>query len=162
MSPSTPPALVLPGLALPLPALAYGALSAFTQVSEVNAVNLTDGLDGLGASCSALALSAAAVVVAPSNLGLATFCAAMAGAACGFLLWNKHPAAVFMGDAGAQALGASFACVAAFSGHFGAVAALSVVFIAETLSVIAQVRAAPAPALRAQSPGCGLLAAHES
>ena len=131
---------VLPGLVMPVPGVAYALLCAFTYVAEVNAVNLTDGIDGLGASCSAVVLAACALLAAPCNEGVAVFCAATAGACCGFLAWNRHPARVFMGDAGAQGLGAAVAVAACFTAHFVAVATLSAVFVTETLSVILQVR----------------------
>eukprot|EP00873_Tetraselmis_striata_P003859 jgi/Tetstr1/424123/TSEL_014732.t1 len=127
------------GSALILSPGAYWGLSAFTMVAESNGVNLTDGLDGLAASTVALALAAAALALAPACKSLAIMSAAMAGAAAGFLAHNCHPAACFMGDTGALALGGFAGILATLTGGFAPLALLSGVFAAEAASVVLQV-----------------------
>ncbi len=121
---------------------------------SANAVNLTDGLDGLAAGLSAIACGTFGVfayligrVDASNYLGLfylpgvgelAVFCAALAGSALGFLWFNSHPADVFMGDTGSLALGGALGAVAVLiKGEFLLLIAGGV-FVAEALSVILQ------------------------
>jgi hypothetical protein len=87
---------------LPLGGFLFYALSAFAIVAESNAVNVTDGVDGLASSLCAIAFVGLGVVcLAGGAASLGAFAIAMAGASCGFLVINRHPAAMFMGDAGA-------------------------------------------------------------
>ncbi len=137
----------------------WGALfipfAAFVQVGSANAVNLTDGLDGLAtvpvAICAA-ALGLIAYLVGnfqfaeylflphvPAAGELAVFCAALVGAAAGFLWFNAPPAEVFMGDTGALALGAGLGYVAVVTRHELVWALMGAVFVAETVSVMLQV-----------------------
>jgi phospho-N-acetylmuramoyl-pentapeptide-transferase len=120
-----------------------------------NAVNLTDGLDGLAAGLAAIAAATFAVLAyligradASAYLGLlylpgagelAIFCAALAGASLGFLWFNAHPADVFMGDTGSLALGGAFGVVAVLLKAEFLLALAGAVFVAEALSVMAQV-----------------------
>lgn len=127
---------------LPLGGFLFYALSAFAIVAESNAVNVTDGVDGLASSLCAIAFVGLGVVcLAGGAASLGAFAIAMAGASCGFLVINRHPAAMFMGDAGSLSLGAALgATAAAFGG--GATFPLFVstlVFVAEVVSVILQV-----------------------
>lgn len=120
----------------------FWALSAFAMVAESNAVNVTDGLDGLAASTAAVALVSTGISLAASGwFELAAFAVCMGGAAAGFLVVNRHPASCFMGDTGSLALGGALGAVAAAAGG-GATLPLvltSGVFVAETVSVMAQV-----------------------
>jgi UDP-GlcNAc:undecaprenyl-phosphate/decaprenyl-phosphate GlcNAc-1-phosphate transferase len=84
-------------------------ISIFWLVAITNAFNLLDNMDGLCAGVSAIAALAFTVSVAPSEPALSTVGAAVAGAACGFLIFNFHPASIFMGDAGSLFIGATLA-----------------------------------------------------
>jgi phospho-N-acetylmuramoyl-pentapeptide-transferase len=129
---------VAAGWAIMLPAPLYAALCAFTHVAETNAVNLTDGVDNLAGACTAVMLAAMATLPPTHDAGLGAFCSSMSAAVCGFMWHNRHPARVFMGDAGAQGLGAALASFAAFTGLHGILAQLSVLLILEVLSVVTQ------------------------
>ena len=112
----------------------------FVMVGASNAVNLTDGLDGLASGCMAIAASCYAVIcLLTSHNDLAIFCAAIVGACVGFLRFNFHPAKVFMGDTGSLALGGAFAAVGILSRTEILLAVVGFVFVCEALSVILQV-----------------------
>lgn len=123
---------------LPL-GLLFWLLAVFVLVAESNATNLTDGVDGLAAGTSAIALLGLGVLVAPSSPGLMTFCACTSGSCLGFLVHNRNPARVFMGDTGSLALGGALASVALLTNTLWALFVLSGIFFVETLSVMAQV-----------------------
>ena len=126
------------GLALPL-GLLFWPLAGFTLVAESNATNLTDGLDGLMAGTGAIALAALGAIVAPEHPELMVFCAALSGGCIGFLIHNRNPAKVFMGDTGSLALGGALAAVGILSGHLFGLLLVTLLFFLETLSVIVQV-----------------------
>ena len=110
------------------------------MVGASNAVNLTDGLDGLASGCMAIAASCYAVVcLLTGHEELAIFCAAIVGACIGFLKFNFHPAKVFMGDTGSLALGGAFAAVGILTRTEILLAIIGFVFVCEALSVILQV-----------------------
>ncbi|MGQ9780346.1 MAG: phospho-N-acetylmuramoyl-pentapeptide-transferase [Bacillota bacterium] len=116
--------------------------SSFVAVAATNAVNLTDGLDGLAAGTVAAALLFQGYLAYLSgHPPLAAFAAAVAGSCLGFLWFNAHPAAVFMGDTGSLALGGALAAVAVLSGTTFFLPLTGGVFVLETLSVILQVLA---------------------
>lgn len=123
---------------LPL-GLLFWLLAVFVLVAESNATNLTDGVDGLAAGTSAIALLGLGVLVAPSHPGLMTFCACTSGSCMGFLVHNRNKAQVFMGDTGSLALGGALASVALLTNTLWALFVLSGIFFVETLSVMAQV-----------------------
>lgn len=105
-----------------------------------NAVNLTDGLDGLAAGTVTVALSAFSLIAATqSKADLAVLCAALVGACIGFLWHNCNPAAVFMGDTGSLALGGAFASVAILTKTEIFSLIMGGLFIIEAVSVIIQV-----------------------
>ena len=139
--PSTDIALPL-GWALPLGLLIW-PLGLFVFLAESNATNLTDGLDGLAAGCGAIVFSGLGLQLMlrghSGDPALAGFCAAMAGCWLGFLLFNRHPARVFMGDTGSLAMGAALAAVSILSNSLWPLLLMGGVFLAESLSVIAQV-----------------------
>jgi len=127
----------------------------FILAGSSNAVNLTDGLDGLAAGLSAIAAATFAIFAyvigrvdtsrylglfyLPGSGELAIFCIALAGAALGFLWFNAHPAEVFMGDTGSLAIGGSIGLVAiVLKGEF-LLAIVGGVFVMEALSVMIQV-----------------------
>ena len=126
------------GLALPLGLLFY-AIAIFVVAAESNAVNLTDGMDGLAGGTCAIALFGMGTLVAEDWPGLMIFCACLSGGCLGFLLHNHNPAKVFMGDTGSLALGAALAGVGLISNSLWALLLVSGLFLAESLSVIAQV-----------------------
>ncbi len=112
----------------------------FVMVGASNAVNLTDGLDGLASGCVAIAASCYAVIcLLTGHEDLAIFCAATVGACVGFLKFNFHPAKVFMGDTGSLALGGAFAAVGILTRTEILLAVVGFVFVCEAMSVILQV-----------------------
>ncbi len=135
--------------------LAYVPFVALVLVGSSNAVNLTDGLDGLAIG-SVLIASATYMlftylaghakiaqylqIPAVSGAGeVSVFCAAMVGASLAFLWFNCHPAQVFMGDVGSLALGAAIGCAAVISKQELLLVVVGGLFVAEALSVILQV-----------------------
>ena len=141
-------------VALPLGAF-YVVLTYFVIVGSSNAVNLTDGLDGLAIMPTVLvggALGLIAYLVGNVQFAeylhipyvegageIGVFCAALAGAGLGFLWFNTYPAQVFMGDVGALALGAALGVIAVIVRHEIVFFIMSGVFVLETVSVIMQV-----------------------
>ncbi len=112
----------------------------FVVVGASNAVNLTDGLDGLAAGTSFFAFIACAVICYfKGATGLAIVSAAIAGSCLGFLRYNKNPAKMFMGDTGSLALGGVLGTIAVLGGFELWLAIIGGVFVIETLSVIIQV-----------------------
>jgi phospho-N-acetylmuramoyl-pentapeptide-transferase len=130
------------GWVLPLGLLIW-PLGLFVFLAESNATNLTDGLDGLAAGCGAIVFSGLGLQLMlrghEGDPALAGFCAAMAGTWLGFLLWNRHPARMFMGDTGSLAMGAALAAVSLLSNSLWPLLVMGGVFLAESLSVIVQV-----------------------
>ena len=142
-------------VAIPLGALGFVILTYFVVVGSSNAVNLTDGLDGLaimptvmiGSALAAFAYVAGNAVFArylgvpfiPGAGELSVFCAALAGAGLGFLWFNAYPAEVFMGDVGALALGAALGVIAVIVRQEVVLFIMGGVFVIETLSVMVQV-----------------------
>jgi phospho-N-acetylmuramoyl-pentapeptide-transferase len=136
-------------------AAAFIGLAYFIVVGFSNAVNLTDGLDGLAIMPSVLVSTALGVFaylagnkVFSEYLGipaipgageLAIFCSALAGAGLGFLWFNTYPAQVFMGDIGALAIGAALGCVAVIVRQEVVLLIMGGVFVMETVSVMLQV-----------------------
>ncbi|MCC7075977.1 MAG: phospho-N-acetylmuramoyl-pentapeptide-transferase [Acidimicrobiia bacterium] len=136
------------GPALPVWLFAIWVLLLFVATS--NAVNLTDGLDGLAAGSSNLVFGAFVLIAfwqfrhpayygLAQSLDLAVVAAAFAGACAGFLWWNANPARIFMGDTGALGLGGAIAALAFLTNTQLLLLVLGGIFVLETLSVIAQV-----------------------
>lgn len=118
----------------------YFPFLVFLLVATTNAVNITDGVDGLLAGTGAIAFGAYAIIAwFLSDLDTAIFSAAVVGALLGFLVFNAHPARVFMGDTGSLALGGALAGVAIMTKTELLLAIIGGVFVVETLSVIMQV-----------------------
>jgi phospho-N-acetylmuramoyl-pentapeptide-transferase len=142
-------------IAFPLGVIGFIVLSYFVIVGTSNAVNLTDGLDGLAimpAVMVAGGLGVFAMVTGrvdysryllfpyiPGAAELTVFCGALVGAGLGFLWWNAYPADVFMGDVGALALGAALGTVAIIVRQEIVLFIMGGVFVVETLSVMIQV-----------------------
>jgi phospho-N-acetylmuramoyl-pentapeptide-transferase len=157
--PSTQGISAVGGTLIALPMVLYLAWTWFFVAGVSNAVNLTDGLDGLAAGAAAITLAAYVLVgvweanqnceritaVASScyhvrdPLDLAVFAAACGGALVGFLWWNAGPASIFMGDTGSLAIGGAIAALAMLSLTQLLTAVLGGLFLIETLSVIGQV-----------------------
>ncbi len=118
----------------------YLPFLVFFVIGFTNAVNLTDGIDGLAAGSAILAFLAYLLVAAMQGLyDLAHFSAAMIGATFAFLVYNLHPARVFMGDVGSLALGGALAAMAVLTKTELFLVIIGGVFVLETLSVIIQV-----------------------
>jgi phospho-N-acetylmuramoyl-pentapeptide-transferase len=118
----------------------YVFLIIFWLVGFSNAVNLTDGLDGLVSGTAAIAFGAFAVLAWNQNqFEIAVFSVAVVGAVLGFLVFNAHPAKVFMGDTGSLALGGAIAAIAILTKLEIVLIIIGGVFVIETLSVILQV-----------------------
>jgi len=112
----------------------------FWLVGFSNAVNLTDGLDGLVSGTAAIAFGAYGVLAwNQSQFELSIFSVAVVGAVLGFLVFNSHPAKVFMGDTGSLALGGALAALSILTGLEILLLVIGGVFVIETLSVILQV-----------------------
>lgn len=112
----------------------------FWLVGFSNAVNLTDGLDGLVSGTAAIAFGAFAVLAWSQSLfEVSVFSVAVVGALLGFLVFNAHPAKVFMGDTGSLALGGAIAAIAIMTKFELILLIIGFVFVIETLSVIIQV-----------------------
>jgi phospho-N-acetylmuramoyl-pentapeptide-transferase len=114
-------------------------LAIFVLAAESNATNLTDGVDGLAAGTGAIAFLGLAAILGLDDPELAIFCACLSGGCLGFLVHNRNPAKVFMGDTGSLALGGALAAVGLSSDNLWALFLISGVFFVESLSVIAQV-----------------------
>jgi len=118
----------------------YVGFVIFWLVGFSNAVNLTDGLDGLVSGTAAIAFSAFAIIAwQQEQLALTIFCMAVVGAVLGFLVFNAHPAKVFMGDTGSLALGGAIATVSILAKQEVLLLLIGLVFVLETLSVMMQV-----------------------
>jgi phospho-N-acetylmuramoyl-pentapeptide-transferase len=138
------PEIYLPGVNLPdgidMNDYAYIAIAAFIIVSESNAVNFTDGLDGLAGLIAATAFVAyGGIALIQGQIYLARFCFTLVGAIFGFLWFNVHPAELFMGDTGSLSLGATLAVVALMTGQWPLLLVIGIIPFSEALSVILQV-----------------------
>ncbi len=113
---------------------------AFVVVATGNAVNISDGLDGLSGGLAASAFAAYAVIaLLDQQFGLSGFCFTILGALVSYLWFNINPARFFMGDVGAFALGCSLAVVAMLTDTLFILPVIAAVFVIETLSVIIQI-----------------------
>ncbi len=142
-------------IAIPMGVVGFVTLAYFVIVGTSNAVNLTDGLDGLAIMPTVMISSGLAIFAyvaghavfakylgipyIPHAAELAVFCGALAGAGLGFLWFNAYPAEVFMGDVGALALGAALGVVTVIVRQEIVLIIMGGVFVAETLSVMLQV-----------------------
>ncbi len=122
----------------------YGVFILLLLVGSSNAVNLTDGLDGLAGGLSAIAFLAFGLIAWGSywiegyqDMGI--FCFILVGSIMGFLVYNTNPAKVFMGDTGSLTLGATLATIAILTNHEFSLAVIGGIFVIETLSVIIQI-----------------------
>ena len=123
---------------------AFGLFILLVLVGTTNAVNISDGLDGLAGGLSVVAIMAYGVIAWGSKWisgyqEIAIFCFLLVGALVGFLVFNTHPARIFMGDLGSLALGGALASVAIVSRHEISLAIIGGVFVIETLSSLIQI-----------------------
>lgn len=126
------------GLALDL-GIAYILAAAFVVAASANAVNIADGLDGLAGGLLVVALSAMMVLAAmQQRFDIMAIAAVMVGSILGFLVFNIHPARVFMGDIGSLALGGSLGTLALLLDHWVPFAIIAGVLVVETLSSLVQ------------------------
>ncbi len=132
-----PTALTLPGIGTLSLGWLFWPLALFVLVGTNNAVNLTDGMDGLAAGVVALVLAGLGLTAADSELAGLAF--ALSGACLGFLVHNHHRARLFMGDTGSLGLGGALAGLALLGDQLWALAWMGAVLVAEALSVILQV-----------------------
>lgn len=121
----------------------YGFFILLVLIATSNAVNLTDGLDGLAGGLSVIAFLTFGIIAWGSgwttgNEDIGIFCFILVGSLLGFLLYNTHPAKVFMGDTGSLSLGAALASVAIITDHEITLLIVAGVFIIETLTCIIQ------------------------
>ncbi len=118
-------------------------ISLFILVAEANATNLTDGLDGLASGCAAIVCTGLSIELTLrgdiESLCLASFCMSMTGVWLGFLIHNKHPAKIFMGDTGSLSIGAYLAGIGLISNSLWVLFLMGGVFLLEAISVIIQV-----------------------
>ena len=135
------PSMILPGIKGEIElGWWYVPIAAFIIVSESNAINFTDGLDGLAGLISATAFAAfGGIALLQGQVFLARFCFTVVGALFGFLWFNVHPAELFMGDAGSLSLGATLAVVALMTGQWPLLLVIAIVPLSEALSVVIQV-----------------------
>jgi len=118
----------------------YPILVYFMFTAESNAVNLTDGLDGLATGLSMVAIAPFVIfAVMTKNIEVATYAMVIVGALLGFMYYNYHPARIFMGDTGSLALGGLLASLAVLTNQELLLILIGGVFLMETLSVIIQV-----------------------
>ncbi len=118
----------------------YIPIAIFIIVATSNAMNLTDGLDGLAGLISVTGfVTVGAIALLKGQIFLARFCFTVVGALFGFLWFNVHPAELFMGDTGSLSLGATLAVVVLMTGHWVLLPVIAIIPLSETLSDILQV-----------------------
>jgi phospho-N-acetylmuramoyl-pentapeptide-transferase len=125
-----------------VPAWAWVTFAAFAIVAACNAVNITDGLDGLAGGTLIFAYVSFLIIAllnVPEQPNTAFLCALLIGGLLGFLWFNVHPAQIFMGDAGSLAFGATLAVIALITGQILVLPLIGLVFVLETLSDIVQI-----------------------
>jgi phospho-N-acetylmuramoyl-pentapeptide-transferase len=126
-------------LFLPVTPWVVFPLAVVAMVGTANAVNLTDGMDGLAGGLSAIALAAMVLLLPGAPAGEKAVAMTLCGALVGFLIFNRYPARVFMGDTGSLAIGFALAAMAVQQGVIVLLPLVGLVFVLETLSVIIQV-----------------------
>ncbi len=135
------PSIYIPGFHLQIElGWAYVPIAAFIIVAESNAVNFSDGLDGLAGLISATAFAAyGGIALMQGQVYIARFCFTLVGAIFGFLWFNVHPAELFMGDTGSLALGSTLAVVALMTGHWPLLLLIGIIPLSEVVSVTLQI-----------------------
>lgn len=135
------PDLYLPGVFFEVEiGWVYVPIAAFIIVAESNAVNFTDGLDGLAGLIAATAIAAfGGIALMQEQTYLARFCFILVGALFGYLWFNVHPAQLIMGDTGSMALGSVLAVIALMTGQWPMLLVIGIIPLAEMLSVVIQI-----------------------
>lgn len=124
---------------LPLTPWLVFPLAVVAIVATANAVNITDGMDGLAAGLSIIAVGVFALFIPGAPAGEKAVAMTLCGSLAAFLIFNRYPAKVFMGDTGALAIGFALAVMAVQQGYLVLLPIVGLVFVLETLSVIIQV-----------------------
>lgn len=123
-----------------LPVILYLPFVIFVMLGTTNAVNLTDGIDGLGASISMIIIAALSVIAIKYQVyEIATLGLILCGACLGFLIFNLHPAKIFMGDTGSLLLGGAIVVMALYLNMPLILLVVAIIPVLETISVILQV-----------------------
>lgn len=135
------PEMYWPGIPFEIPlGIFYIPLAVFIIVGMSNAINLTDGLDGLAGLISATCFIAfGGIALLQGQTFLARFCFTLVGGLFGFLWFNVHPAQLFMGDTGSLALGATLGVVSLMTGQWLLLPIIAIIPVSETISVMLQV-----------------------
>ncbi len=135
------PELIIPGVQVTLELGAwYVPVAAFIIIGGSNAINFTDGLDGLAGLIAATAfITYGGIAMLQGQIFVGRFCFTLVGALFGFLWFNVHPASLFMGDTGSLSLGATLAVVALMTGQWAILPVIAIIPVSEALSVIIQV-----------------------
>ncbi len=135
------PELILPGVQVVLElGVWYIPVAAFIIIGASNAINFTDGLDGLAGLIAATAFIAyGGIAMLQGQIYVGRFSFTIVGALFGFLWFNVHPASLFMGDTGSLSLGAALAVVALMTGQWALLPVIAIIPVSEALSVIIQV-----------------------
>jgi phospho-N-acetylmuramoyl-pentapeptide-transferase len=135
------PDLYLPGYPIEINlGIWYIPIAAFIIVSMSNAVNFTDGLDGLAGLIAATAFVAyGSIALMQGQTYVARFCFIMTGALFGYLWFNVHPAQLMMGDTGSQSLGAALTVIALMTGQWGVLPIIAIIPVSEMVSVVIQI-----------------------
>jgi phospho-N-acetylmuramoyl-pentapeptide-transferase len=118
----------------------YVPIAAFIIVAESNAINFTDGLDGLAGLIAATAIAAyGGIALVQDQVFLARFCFLLVGALFGFLWFNVHPAELIMGDTGSLSLGAVIAVISLMTGQWPMLLIIGIIPLSEMISVVIQI-----------------------
>jgi phospho-N-acetylmuramoyl-pentapeptide-transferase len=136
------PDMYIPGIQgeIILPSWLYISIAAFIIVGSANAVNFTDGMDGLAGLISATILAAYGIIaISQGQIYLARYCYTFVGALFGFLWFNVHPAELIMGDTGSMALGSTIAVIALMTGQWPLLAVIAVIPVSEAISDVLQI-----------------------
>jgi phospho-N-acetylmuramoyl-pentapeptide-transferase len=135
------PEMYLPGVGFEIKlGWLYVPIAAFIIVGASNAVNFTDGLDGLAGLISAtIFIAYGGIALMQGQIFIGRFCLTMVGALFGFLWFNVHPAQLFMGDTGSLSLGAAIGVIALMTGQWALLPVIAVIPVSEALSDIIQI-----------------------
>jgi phospho-N-acetylmuramoyl-pentapeptide-transferase len=135
------PEMFLPGINFQIKlGWLYIPVAAFVIVAMSNAVNFTDGLDGMAGLISATIFAAyGGIALIQGQVFIGRFCFTMVGALFGFLWFNVHPAQLFMGDTGSLSLGATIGVIALMTGQWALLPIIAVIPVSEALSDIIQI-----------------------
>jgi phospho-N-acetylmuramoyl-pentapeptide-transferase len=135
------PEMFLPGVGFEIKlGWLYIPIAAFIIVGASNAVNFTDGLDGMAGLISAtIFIAYGGIALMQGQIFIARFCLTMVGALFGFLWFNVHPALLFMGDTGSLSLGATIGVIALMTGQWALLPVIAVIPVSEALSDIIQI-----------------------